>query len=50
MLQVFLEGERAATYLKAEHRNDLLHGAASEITRRYYELASDLVSVVSKSS
>lgn len=45
-LQVFLEGERASTYLTTEHRKELLQGAASEITRRYYELASDLVSVV----
>lgn len=47
-LKVFLEGERASTYLTTEHRQELLQGAASEITRRYYELASDVVSVARK--
>ncbi|KAL8480742.1 hypothetical protein ACS0TY_027327 [Phlomoides rotata] len=47
-LKVFLEGERAATYLTTELRKELLQGSASEITRRYYELASDLVSVARK--
>ncbi|KAL1541822.1 Conserved oligomeric Golgi complex subunit 2 [Salvia divinorum] len=47
-LKVFLEGEQAATYLTTEHRKELLQGTASEITRRYYELASDLVSVARK--
>ncbi|GFP87982.1 conserved oligomeric golgi complex subunit 2 [Phtheirospermum japonicum] len=44
----FLEGERAATYLTRELKQELLQGAAFEITRRYYELASDLVSVARK--
>ncbi|KAL6497181.1 Conserved oligomeric Golgi complex subunit 2 [Orobanche gracilis] len=44
----FVEGERAATYLTREVRQELLQGAAFEITRRYYELASDLVSVARK--
>ncbi|KAL1566512.1 conserved oligomeric Golgi complex subunit 2-like [Salvia divinorum] len=47
-LHVFLEGERTVTYLTTEHRNGLLQGTASEITRRYYELASDIVSVARK--
>ncbi|XP_057785941.1 conserved oligomeric Golgi complex subunit 2 [Salvia miltiorrhiza] len=47
-LKVFLEGERAATYLTTEHRKELLQGTAFEITRRYYELASDVVSVARK--
>ncbi|KAL8480796.1 hypothetical protein ACS0TY_027359 [Phlomoides rotata] len=47
-LKVFLEGERAATYLTSELRKELLQGVAFEITRRYYELASDLVSVARK--
>lgn len=44
--QTFLDGERATTYLTNAARNDLLLGAATEITGRYYELAADLVSVV----
>ncbi|KAK6123711.1 hypothetical protein DH2020_042546 [Rehmannia glutinosa] len=47
-LKSFLEGKRAATYLTSELRKELLQGAAFEITRRYYELASDLVSVARK--
>ncbi|XP_047946948.1 conserved oligomeric Golgi complex subunit 2 [Salvia hispanica] len=47
-LKLFLEGKQAATYLTTEHREELLQGTASEITRRYYELASDLVSVARK--
>lgn len=45
--QALLDGDRAATYLTEETRKELLLGAASEITGRYYELAADLVSVVS---
>lgn len=45
--QALLDGERATTYLTRETRNELLYGAATEITVRYYELAADLVSVVS---
>ncbi|CAN4077129.1 unnamed protein product [Withania somnifera] len=44
-LKEFLEGERAATCLTNETRNDLLQGAALEITRRYNDLASELVSM-----
>lgn len=43
---MFLDGERAS-YLSSEAQNELLLGAAERITGRYYELASDLVSVVS---
>lgn len=42
-----MDGERATKYLATETRNNILHGAAVEITDRYYELAADLVSVVS---
>lgn len=42
-----MEGERATIYLARETRNELLLSAATEITGRYYELAADLVSVVS---
>lgn len=44
-LKEFLEGERAATCLTNEMRNELLQGAASEITRRYNDLASELVNM-----
>ncbi|KAH6797145.1 oligomeric golgi complex subunit-like protein [Perilla frutescens var. hirtella] len=47
-LKVFLEGERAATYLITEHRKELIEGAASEITRHYYETASEVVSLARK--
>ncbi|KAK6263762.1 hypothetical protein SCA6_019196 [Theobroma cacao] len=47
-LKTFLDGERATTYLTNAARNDLLLGAATEITGRYYELAADLVSVARK--
>ncbi|CAL5375228.1 unnamed protein product [Camellia sinensis] len=47
-LKAFLEGERATTYLTRENRNELLQGAAFEITGRYHELAADLVSVTRK--
>ncbi|KDP30933.1 hypothetical protein JCGZ_11309 [Jatropha curcas] len=47
-LKVFLDGDRAVTYLTKETRNDLLLGAATEITGRYYELAAELVSVARK--
>ncbi|KAK4568991.1 hypothetical protein RGQ29_004410 [Quercus rubra] len=47
-LKVLLEGERATIYLTRETRNELLLGAATEITGRYYELAADLVSVARK--
>ncbi|EYU23122.1 hypothetical protein ABFS82_09G064900 [Erythranthe guttata] len=47
-LKAFLEAEQAATYLTKELRKELVHGAAFEITRRYYELASDIVSAARK--
>lgn len=34
-------------YLTPETKNELLLGAATEITGRYHELAADLISVVS---
>uniref|UniRef100_A0A2P2KTE7 Conserved oligomeric Golgi complex subunit 2 n=1 Tax=Rhizophora mucronata TaxID=61149 RepID=A0A2P2KTE7_RHIMU len=49
-LKTFLDGERAMTYLTKDTRNKLLHGAATEITGHYYELAAELVSVVSVQS
>lgn len=45
--QALLDGERAATFLTTETRNPLLIGTVTEITGRYYELAADLVSLVS---
>ncbi|KAI3463629.1 hypothetical protein Pfo_020292 [Paulownia fortunei] len=47
-LKAFLDGERAVRYLTSELRKELLQSAANEITRRYYELAADLVSVARK--
>ncbi|KAE8123920.1 hypothetical protein FH972_018837 [Carpinus fangiana] len=47
-LKALLDGERATAYLTTESRNELLLGAATEITGRYYELAADLVSVARK--
>ncbi|KAL0429600.1 UNVERIFIED_CONTAM: Conserved oligomeric Golgi complex subunit [Sesamum radiatum] len=47
-LKAFLDGERAATYLTSELRKELVQSAANEITRRYYELAAELVSVARK--
>ncbi|CAA2967337.1 conserved oligomeric Golgi complex subunit 2 [Olea europaea subsp. europaea] len=47
-LKAFLDGEQVATYLTGDLRNELLHSATSEITRRYYELAAELVSVARK--
>ncbi|OIT33781.1 PREDICTED: conserved oligomeric Golgi complex subunit 2 [Nicotiana attenuata] len=44
-LKEFLDGERAATCLTSEIRNELLQGAALEITGRYNELATDLVNM-----
>jgi hypothetical protein len=45
-MQTFLEGERTSRYLASETKKEILLSAATEITDRYYELASDLVSVV----
>lgn len=42
-----MRGERATNYLSSEVKKELLDSAAKEITGRYYELAADLVSVVS---
>ncbi|GKV09200.1 hypothetical protein SLEP1_g20741 [Rubroshorea leprosula] len=47
-LKAFLDGEQATTYLTNDAKNNLLFGAATEITGRYYELAADLVSVARK--
>ncbi|XP_042495891.1 conserved oligomeric Golgi complex subunit 2 [Macadamia integrifolia] len=47
-LKSFLDGERATTYLTKEARKKLLLGAATEITGRYHELATDLVTVARK--
>ncbi|KAF5476569.1 hypothetical protein F2P56_003310 [Juglans regia] len=47
-LKALLDGERATIYLTRETKNELLDGAATEITGRYYELAADLVSVARK--
>ncbi|GAB4860459.1 Conserved oligomeric Golgi complex subunit 2 [Ancistrocladus abbreviatus] len=47
-LKTLLEGDRAATYLAKETRDELLRGTAYEITGRYYEMASDLVNVARK--
>lgn len=47
-LKAFLDGERVAMYLTGNLRNELLQSATSEITRRYYELAAELVSVARK--
>lgn len=44
-LKEFLEGERAATCLTNEMRNELLQGAALEITQRYNDLTSELVNM-----
>ncbi|OWM65486.1 hypothetical protein CDL15_Pgr009076 [Punica granatum] len=43
-----LDGERAAAYMNAEVKSKLISGAATEITGRYYELASELVNVARK--
>lgn len=45
-LQNFLDGERAVKYLNEEMKKELLQRATFEITSRYNELATDLVSVV----
>ncbi|EPS73270.1 hypothetical protein M569_01480, partial [Genlisea aurea] len=47
-LKVFLEGERASKYLSREVRREVLKGACLEITRRYYDLGSELVSMARK--
>ncbi|CAJ2664222.1 conserved oligomeric Golgi complex subunit 2 [Trifolium pratense] len=47
-LKTFLDGERTSRYLASETKKEILLCAATEITDRYYELASDLVSVARK--
>ncbi|KAI3881402.1 hypothetical protein MKW92_034179 [Papaver armeniacum] len=47
-LKVFLEGDRAKTYLSAESRKHLLQRASEEITGSYYEQAAELVNVARK--
>ncbi|KAL9438999.1 hypothetical protein AB3S75_024623 [Citrus x aurantiifolia] len=47
-LKTLLEGERAMTYLTPEAKNELLLGAATQITSRYHELAAELISVARK--
>ncbi|KAI7986079.1 Conserved oligomeric Golgi complex subunit 2 [Camellia lanceoleosa] len=47
-LKAFLDGERANTYLTRDIRDELLHGAAFEITGHYHELVADLVSLAKK--
>ncbi|KAI3919573.1 hypothetical protein MKX01_018396 [Papaver californicum] len=47
-LKVFLEGDRAKTYLSAESRKHLLQRASEEITGSYYEQAAELVNVSRK--
>lgn len=44
-LKLFLDGERATTYLSTEARHELLSSVTEEITSRYYEMAADLVNV-----
>ncbi|GAB2269700.1 Conserved oligomeric Golgi complex subunit 2 [Dionaea muscipula] len=47
-IKAFLEGDRATAYLTKEIKDELLRGTAFEITRRYYELVEDLVTVARK--
>lgn len=47
-VKAFLEGDKARNYLTQKTKEELLHGSVSEITRRYYELAADVVSVARK--
>ncbi|EOA29583.1 hypothetical protein CARUB_v10013037mg [Capsella rubella] len=47
-LKAFLEGEKARHYLTQETREELLLGTVTEISRRYYELAAELVSEARK--
>ncbi|XP_010536632.1 PREDICTED: conserved oligomeric Golgi complex subunit 2 [Tarenaya hassleriana] len=47
-LKAFLDGDKASNYLTPETRQELLLGTVTEITRRYYELTSDLVNVARK--
>ncbi|XP_024971658.1 conserved oligomeric Golgi complex subunit 2 [Cynara cardunculus var. scolymus] len=47
-LKVFLDGERASTYLTEETKGKLVQGAAFKITGRYNELAADIVNTARK--
>ncbi|PWA58699.1 hypothetical protein CTI12_AA393830 [Artemisia annua] len=47
-LKVFLDGERATTYLTEDTKGKLVQGAAFKITGRYYELAADTVNTARK--
>ncbi|ESQ54830.1 hypothetical protein EUTSA_v10024490mg [Eutrema salsugineum] len=47
-VKAFLEGDKATHYLTEETREELLLGTVTEITRRYYELADEVVSVARK--
>ncbi|KAF8044698.1 hypothetical protein N665_7230s0001, partial [Sinapis alba] len=44
-VKAFLEGEKATRFLTQETREELLLRTVTEITRRYYELADEVVSV-----
>ncbi|CAF2131227.1 BnaA03g46980D [Brassica napus] len=44
-VKAFLEGEKATRYLTQATREELLLRTVTEITRRYYELADEVVSV-----
>uniref|UniRef100_A0A1J3DP33 Conserved oligomeric Golgi complex subunit 2 n=1 Tax=Noccaea caerulescens TaxID=107243 RepID=A0A1J3DP33_NOCCA len=44
-VKAFLEGDKATRYLTQETREELLLRTVTEITRRYYEVADELVSV-----
>ncbi|KAJ9568385.1 hypothetical protein OSB04_004351 [Centaurea solstitialis] len=47
-LKVFLDGERASTYLTEETKGELVQGAAGKITGRFNELAADIVDTARK--
>ncbi|CAI9280512.1 unnamed protein product [Lactuca saligna] len=47
-LKVFVEGERAMTYLREDRRGKLIEGAAVKITGRYNDLAADIVNTARK--
>ncbi|KAL8230540.1 hypothetical protein R6Q57_000318 [Mikania cordata] len=47
-LKVFLDGERATSYLTEDIKGKLMQGAAFKITGRYHELAADVVNTTRK--
>ncbi|KAJ0527839.1 putative oligomeric Golgi complex, subunit 2 [Helianthus annuus] len=47
-LKVFLDGERATTYLTEDVKGKLVQGAAFKITGRYHEMAADIVNTARK--